>query len=221
MNDIWWLIGKYVSELSEFYNIDKFRRRISEAYAVVIKTNDKLGKYCQSGKYVSVMLSSDLDWDYGLYRACKGGHRDIAELMIARGSCNFNAGLNVACKRGHIDIADLMIAKGATDLNKGLYFGCQGGHTNIIDLMIAKGADDWNSGLYGACEGGHYDIAELVISKGANGWYIGTQLARMQNHENIVVLLTAKANEQNINFENADTVDYDAVVAWMREKFIV
>ena len=32
------------------------------------------------------------DWNWGLYGACKGGHREIMELMIQKGANNCSCG---------------------------------------------------------------------------------------------------------------------------------
>ncbi len=64
------------------------------------------------------------DWNWGLYRACEGGHMDIVELMIERGATNWNWGLYGACEGGHMDIVKLMIERGAT--------GCYCGGDNCL-----------------------------------------------------------------------------------------
>jgi len=49
----------------------------------------------------------------GLFRACRGGHRDLAELMIKKGATDLNWGLEGACEGGHRELAEWMIEKGA------------------------------------------------------------------------------------------------------------
>jgi ankyrin repeat protein len=48
----------------------------------------------------------------GLYGACRGGHLDIVDLVIALGATDYDWGLHLACQRGHLDIALLLINKG-------------------------------------------------------------------------------------------------------------
>jgi hypothetical protein len=74
---------------------------------------------CESGsvtlaKYCRKISRDELDWNYGLHRACKGGHLDLARLMIDKGANEWNWCLLGACEGGHVDLVQLMIDKGAT-----------------------------------------------------------------------------------------------------------
>ena len=89
------------------------------------------------------------------------------EPYIERINYDWNWGLFKACKHGHKDLAELMIEKGANGLNWGLQGACEGGHKALALYMIQKGADDWNYGLYGACHGGSKELALYMIQKGA------------------------------------------------------
>lgn len=91
-----------------------------------------------------------------------------------------NNGLEGACRGGHQDIAQLMIDYGARDFNLGLYEACRGGHFDLVNMMINCGANNWNRALDGACDGGHLDIVEFLIKKGANNLSsgMGTALDR-------------------------------------------
>ena len=134
-------------------SINKYHKKIVDLIIkrITFPTKDKtklLKKLCQKkhlihlNKLITIVhfWNFELDWDCGLYGACHGGHRDLAELMIAKGAINWDWGLGGAC---------------------------HGGHRDIVELMITKGAANWNEGLYGACRGGHRDMAELMIAKGA------------------------------------------------------
>lgn len=92
-------------------------------------------------------------WNMGLYGACHGGHRDLAELMIERGSKYWNLGLMGACQGGHRDLVDLMIEKGARDWNLGLQHARMNGHPDLVNLMIEMGAENWDDGrIYFLCD---------------------------------------------------------------------
>lgn len=52
-------------------------------------------------------------WITGLYDACKGGNREVIELVIEKGGKNWTDGLFGACEKGHFEIVKLMIDKGA------------------------------------------------------------------------------------------------------------
>ena len=137
-----------------------------------IRKDKLLEKYCKNNQIMHIKSLmeqySDLDWDYGLYGACKSGHMNIVNLMIEKGANDWNIGLGKACEGGHMNIVKLMIEKGANYWNLGLYRACEGGHMNIVKLLIKKGANDWNRGLYYACSGGYINIVKLMIEKGAN-----------------------------------------------------
>ena len=53
-------------------------------------------------------------WNWGLFGACQGGNRELAELMIEKGANDWNGGLFGACRSGNRELADFMIEKGAT-----------------------------------------------------------------------------------------------------------
>jgi len=55
------------------------------------------------------------NWEGGLWGACHGGHRELAELMIEKGADSWKWGLRYACSGGggHRELAELMIEKGA------------------------------------------------------------------------------------------------------------
>ena len=68
-----------------------------------------------------------------------------------------NAGLYNACAGGHKDLVELSITRGTND---GYCYGvlmipCESGHRPIVELLIAKGANEWDYALYGACTGRH------------------------------------------------------------------
>jgi ankyrin repeat protein len=56
------------------------------------------------------------NWNEGLWRACRGGHREIAELMIEKGG-DLYLGLHGACLDGRRDMVEWMIQKGANPQN--------------------------------------------------------------------------------------------------------
>ena len=62
---------------------------------------------------VKMIGNIDISWSDGLIEACKGGHLEIAELMIEKGARRFDEGLEEACERGHDELVYLMICEGA------------------------------------------------------------------------------------------------------------
>jgi hypothetical protein len=70
--------------------------------------------------------------------ACRHGHIEIAELLIAHGAADYNWGLDQACVGGRSEAAALMIARGATNLQECLEMAYRNGY-------IDKDAEDWKS----------------------------------------------------------------------------
>ena len=127
-----------------------------------------------------------VDKNSGLHNACKGGHKDIALLMIKNGANDLNGGLSGACVKGHKDLALFMIEIGANDVNHGLKMACMEGHNDLVLAIIEKGADDLNCGLYLAYGVGNKDLALLMIEKGA---FINTPPAMLLDDDDILYLI--------------------------------
>jgi len=105
-----------------------------------------------------------------LYRAAWNNNIDLMNLMILAHMYHYhwNIGLRGACRGGHLDLAKLMIEKGASDcFNLALEDACLGGHREIVDFLIEKGARNWNWGIILACQSKHQDLVKLMIEKGA------------------------------------------------------
>jgi len=103
---------------------------------------DTMYDVCETGSVwgVQLMIQHGANgWNWGLWGACRGGHRDLAELMI-KGENNWNEGLGAACIGGHRDLAELMIQHGANVWNDGLRSACDGGNSDLVELMIQHGA---------------------------------------------------------------------------------
>ena len=125
--------------------------------------------------------------------------------------------LQLAALRGHKEVAELLIAKGAdvnaqhdkisgqTPLHYAAYYGLK----EMVELLIAKGADvnakqeeliemvdtgGWTP-LHFAANGGYMEVAELLITEGAdvnaknNGGETPLDLAIMRNRTETAALL--------------------------------
>ncbi len=79
--------------------------------------NKQLQYICEVNQVITLTRfmksNSNLNWNWGLYGACKGGNINIINMMIDKGAYDWNWGLDGACKGGHIDIVKMMIANGA------------------------------------------------------------------------------------------------------------
>ncbi len=95
------------------------------------------------------LYDPDINWNWGLIRACKEGHLGLVKLMIANGAYDWDWGLRYACEGGALDIAELMISYGATYFTWGLCGCLINGHYNIAEYMLSLGAcyNNDNDGL--------------------------------------------------------------------------
>ena len=99
------------------YQVCKQWRRLGLKQIVDIKTITDFVRACKQGDLLSITRSKyNKSWlNRGLYSACRGGHKELVELMIAKGANNWNQGLYGACRGGHKELAELMIVKGTND----------------------------------------------------------------------------------------------------------
>ena len=152
-----------------------------------------------------------------LNNAARGGHKEVAELLIAVGAdVNAKAGYSIplasAASGGYKEIAELLIANGA-DVNvldgAALRSAADGGHKEIVELLIANGTDvnakDESGGtpLLGAAWQGHKEVVELLIAEGADvnaeGHFRETPLhkAVVMGHKKVTELLIAEGADVN------------------------
>jgi len=94
----------------------------------------RIGGDCEHLEKLIILAYSN-DFNFGLFGACAGGHKEIAELMISRDATDFNRGLEGACAGGHKELAELMISRGATDLKTGLTCACKRDHAEVAKLI--------------------------------------------------------------------------------------
>ena len=109
----------------------------------IINTMKDFNNACVRGDLLSIVKSKNHPelLNAGFYSACRGGHKDLAELMITKGAKHWNDGLRAGCEEGHLEIVELMITKGASDYNSGLNNACFRGHKDLVKLMILQGAN--------------------------------------------------------------------------------
>ncbi len=136
-------------------------------------------------KGVDVNGREDTMLKTALHRAVVSGHKDVTELLLAKGA-DVNAGdvyaataLHYAAELGHIEVARLLVAKGA-DVNLGnewnmtpLYSAISVGNKDVAELLIAHGADvnvknnNGETPLDIAVTNNRKDIIDLLVEKGA------------------------------------------------------
>src|SRR5262249_47270076 len=112
-----------------------------------------------------------------LHYALRGQHRDVVELLLARGAdVKRNAPLTVAVQTGNLGLVDLLIAKGADVRapyfrSSPLQAACWLGNPEIVRLLIDHGADPKKADegcLHLAALRGHRDVVEMLLRRGAD-----------------------------------------------------
>jgi hypothetical protein len=148
-------------------NVCKLWRCQASTHVVTINDQYDLEIMAENGDRLSIIKSvCHHDWlDWGLDGACRGGHEDLVELMIDKGTTNFDDGLIAACEGGHKTLAKLMIAKGAIKINHGLYRASYRGFKELVELMVNNGADNFYDSLRIACLSGHKDLVKFMADE--------------------------------------------------------
>jgi len=146
--DVYQLIFEYLSQQDLLYLLllnHTFYQQVMkyiDAKLLIIRNDKELMQCCKMNMIISIKLNTAvLNWNNGLYGACRSGHRKLITIMIKNGAKDWDAGLQGACQGGHRWIAELMIQKGAKDVGRGLYFACKSGYKMLAKYMIKKGAE--------------------------------------------------------------------------------
>jgi ankyrin repeat protein len=127
--------------------------------------------------------------DYGstpLHLAAYEGHKDVAELLLAKGAevnatdIDGSTPLHLAAYEGHKDMAELLLANkanvNARD-NKGqtpLHEAAVKGYKDVVELLLANGADvnakagNGATPLHWAAFNEHRDVAEFLRQHGGH-----------------------------------------------------
>ena len=139
--------------LVSFYSTDSDRLILKLYCNIYFKFINDFKLCCINNEIISInilsLINNNLNWDWGLYYACRGGRHDLANLMISKGANNWYFGLYHSCFGGNINIVKLMINKLETG------------------SLYPLNDTTWNWGLWGACDGDHRDVINLMINKGA------------------------------------------------------
>jgi len=130
-------------------------------------------KAISTGVDISEIPDNRYYWNQCMAKSAEGGHRNLINFFIVKGSDQWNWAMASAARGGHRDLVDFFISKGADDWHYGMNGAAQGGHRDLVDFFISKGANDWNWGMRGAAQGGHRDLVDFFISQGADDWSCG------------------------------------------------
>jgi ankyrin repeat protein len=130
----------------------------------------------------NLVSSQDTNGCTPLYWAASAGHKDIAELLLAKG-----ADVNAKGRKGYTPLHEAAMSLFQS--------------TNLVELLLAKGADvnarndDGQTPLHLAAIWGHKDAVELLLAKGAdvnartNKGQTPLQNATLMSHNDVADLL--------------------------------
>ncbi|XP_034251058.1 ankyrin repeat domain-containing protein 17 isoform X2 [Thrips palmi] len=156
--------------------------------------NTAAGQYttpCAQAPVSSLNVDSETEsnHDTALTLACAGGHDELVELLLSRGS--------------DIEHRD---KKGFTPL----ILAATAGHHKVVEILLDHGADieaqserTKDTPLSLACSGGRYEVVDLLLQRGANkehrnvSDYTPLSLAASGGYVNIIKLLLAHGAEIN------------------------
>jgi hypothetical protein len=159
-------------------NTCKLWRQQALTYTAAVNNMLELRDAAENGDRLSIVKCGYNEWitkcfDVVLHGACRGGHKDLVQLMINKGAGDLIGGFYYACEGGHREIIKLLIVNGVTSFDDGLYGACRGGQRDIAELMMIKGANNFEGGLFSACLGRHKDLMKLMINRGASSCFCG------------------------------------------------
>ena len=120
-------IWRQVTKMNQFNPENQWKfiidLQITELYDQLPIDNQVLGHLCFKNhrQLVVLLIKKDvnqfLNLSCGLKNACRGGHRDLVQMMIDRGARDFDWGLRGACQGNQKNMAQMMIDLGATNVN--------------------------------------------------------------------------------------------------------
>jgi len=122
-------------------NIKLVKEHLSRGEQVGI--NNKLGPS---------LRTSSQDFTTGFHYACKNGHTELINLLLAGDDVDVNSkdyygksGFHYACMNGHAEIVNLLFASDDVDLNfkdiigtTGFHFACMNGQIEVIKLLLTR-----------------------------------------------------------------------------------
>jgi len=136
------------------------------------------------------------DFKDAILWACKGGKRDIIDLIMTNITANWDKqritntiwlkAFEGACENGDPELVAQFQRKllpknrrlrrrrkaqtNAEIWNIGLRGACKGKNIDLVETMIQHGATDMNGALDSACATGYLPIIHILINNGANDW---------------------------------------------------
>jgi hypothetical protein len=154
------------------------------------------------------------DWTHGLHNACRGGHLDIAQYMIAKGACYLGQEIiDSACDSGNVRLVMHLLGRGHStelafnracrkakfelieylrhcpdvDIDAALIQAIHGGQLQVMYILLEMGGRiDMPRGGEIACKRGLYDIVKFLLFIGERNF--GTALYGAWGHRSIHIM---------------------------------
>lgn len=178
---------------AKIYRHDEIRSYVTGLTLINMILNEMFSFACYGGNMPAIELIVEfihrfdihaiIKWNWGLERACRGGHLDVVKWCLSRlkNKDKFSSlkhAMGSACSHGHMAVVEFMIdtiinlCRDDKDREKtwnfGLAYACKDGQVPIIDRMmkIFNTHDTLNIDvkmcLRYACRGGHLHVIERM-----------------------------------------------------------
>jgi hypothetical protein len=142
----------------------------------------------------SLMGRDNIDWNWCMAMAAKGGYISIVKYAEVRGANNWDVCMAYAAGGGQLSIVEYAAAKGANDWNRCICHAL----VPIVEYAASQGANDWNWCMIKAAAGGQLSIVEYAAARGANNWDECIAYASREGRMLIVDFLE-QCREQRLN----------------------
>ncbi|KAI1285660.1 Ankyrin repeat and KH domain-containing protein 1 [Halotydeus destructor] len=177
---------------------------------------------------VDLDSQTDSNHDTALTLACAGGHEELVQLLLNRGS-NIEhrdkkgfTPLMLASTAGHANVCEVLLNAGADieaqserTKDTALSLGCSSGRYEVVELLLSRGANKEHRNVSDytplslAASGGYVNIIKLLLNAGAEinsrtGSKLGISplmLAAMNGHASTVKLLLDMGSDINAQIE--------------------
>lgn len=157
---------KFFIEKNDFRNARKAIRkgarvRKNNLYSAALRGSKKIVDYFLT--HYSYELREGLG--EGLKGAAQGGHEDLIEIFMKRGT-DVNYGLEGAAISNNKELIDFFLSKGATNWDQGLKGAVTGGNLDLVKFFFRKGASNRSLLLKEASKNGRLNIVQFLLEGG-------------------------------------------------------
>lgn len=138
---------------------------------------------------VDYLISQGADINRGLIGAGVGGHRDLAQKLLAQGASDRDFALALAAAYDQVEMIEYLMTQGATDVNLAFREAAKAGRVNALQYLRDHGATDVNTALIAATESGSTKGVEYIVGLAETNPNAAIVSAVRQNHLEILKIL--------------------------------